>query len=114
MVWFSDQQTSWMVNVKGVVPRVGLCSIMGNYLELGLIILTMMEGELIKLSFIPTILTNIVCPGLVSSLTGIHFGDNYSQKVVTEENGVAMATTQVFKIFEISVSRINFFRFRIN
>ena len=85
---------------------------MGNYLELGLIILTMtmMRGELI----IPTMLTNIVCPGLVSSLTGIHFGDNYSQKVVTEENGVAMATTQVFKIFEIIVSRISFFRFRIN
>ena len=89
---------------------------MGNYFEQGLIILTMimMRGELIKFSFFPTMLTNIVCPGLVSSLTGIHFGDNGSQKVFTEENGVALATTQVFKIFDISVSRINFFRFRIN
>ena len=59
MVWFSDQQTSWMVNVKGVVPRVGLCSIMGNYLELGLIILTLMGGELSKFSFLPPMLTNV-------------------------------------------------------
>ena len=41
-------------------------------------------------------LTN-VWPGPVSSLTGIQFGDNKSQKYVTEENGVALAITQVLK-----------------
>ena len=51
--------------------------IMGHYLELGLIIFIMMGGP-------------------VSSLTGIQFGDNGGQNYVTEENGVAMATTQVF------------------
>ena len=69
---------------------------MGHYLELGLIILTMMGGKLIKFSFLPPMLTNVVCPGPVSSLTGIQFGDNGSQNYVTEENGVAMATIQVF------------------
>ena len=57
---------------------------MGHYFELGLIIFIMMGGP-------------------VSSLTGIQFGDNGGQNYVTEENGVAMATTQVFKIFEIIV-----------
>ena len=38
---------------------------------------------------------NFVFPGAVSSLTGIQFGDNNGQNYVTEENGVAMATTQV-------------------
>ena len=46
-----------------------------------------------------------VCPGPVFCLTAIQFGDNGGQKYVTEENGVAMATTQVFlrKKFEIIV-----------
>ena len=69
---------------------------MGHYFELGLIILTMIGGELIKFSFLPPILTN-VWPGSVSSLAGIQFGDNGGQKFVTEENGVAMATTKVSK-----------------
>ena len=38
---------------------------------------------------------NFVFPGAVSSLTGIQFGDNNGQNYVTQENGVAMATTQV-------------------
>ena len=38
----------------------------------------------------------LVCTGPGSSLTGIQFGDNGSQKSVTEENGVALATTKVF------------------
>ena len=41
--------------------------------------------------------------GLVTSLTGIHFGDNESQNYVTEKNGLALATTEVFEIFEIIV-----------
>ena len=71
---------------------------MGHYLEVGLIIFTLMRGKLIiKFSFLQIILKNyFVCPGQVSSLTGIQFGDNGSQNFVTEENGVAMATTQVF------------------
>ena len=69
---------------------------MGHYFELGLIILTMIGGKLIKFSFLPPILTN-VWPGSVSSLAGIQFGDNGGQKFVTEENGVAMATTKVSK-----------------
>ena len=40
-------------------------------------------------------LKNVVYPGPVSSLTGIQFGDNGGQSYVTEENGVAIATTQV-------------------
>ena len=48
-------------------------------------------------------LTNVVCSGPVFSLTGIQFGDNGGQKYVTEDNGVAMATTEVFKMFEIIV-----------
>ena len=37
-----------------------------------------------------------VYPGSVYSLAGIQFGDNGSQNYVTEKNGVATATTQVF------------------
>ena len=48
-------------------------------------------------------LNHAVCPGPVSSLTAIQFGDNGGQNYVTEENGVAVATTQVFVIFEIIV-----------
>ena len=70
---------------------------MGHYLKLGMIILTMMGGKLIKFSLLPAMLKNVVFPGPVSSLTGIHFGDNGGQKYVTEENGLALATTQVFK-----------------
>ena len=54
-------------------------------------------------------LTNVVWSGQVTSLTGIQFGDNGGQNYITEENGVATATTQVFEIFEISVSRLTFF-----
>ena len=73
---------------------------MGHYLEVGLIIFTLMRGKLIiKFSFLQIILNNyFVRPGPVSSLTGIQFGDNGSQNFVTEENGVAVATTQVFFI----------------
>ena len=60
---------------------------MGQYFELGLIIVTMM-------------MKHVVFPGPVSSLTGIQFGDNGGQKYVTEENGVAMATAQVFLSFK--------------
>ena len=42
-------------------------------------------------------LRTVVCPGPISSLTGIQFGDNGGQHYVTEENGVAMAITEVFK-----------------
>ena len=47
---------------------------------------------------LPIILNLIffVCAAPASSLTGIQFGDNGSQNHVTKENGVAMATTQVF------------------
>ena len=58
-------------------------------------------------------LTNVVCPGPVSSLTGIQFGDNGGQEYVTEDNGLALATTEVFKMFEIIVWRIKI-RFLIN
>ena len=34
---------------------------------------------------------------IVFSLTGIQFGDNGGQNYVTDENGVAVATTQVLK-----------------
>ena len=72
---------------------------MGNYLELGLIILTMMGGKSIQFTFLPIVLKNVVnLPGPVSSLTGIQFGDNGGQKYITEENGVAMATAQVLII----------------
>ena len=66
---------------------------------MGLIIVTLMRGKLIiKFSFLPIILNNyFVCPGPVSSLTGIQFGDNGGQNYVTEENGVALATAQVSK-----------------
>ena len=67
---------------------------MGQYFERGLIIL-MMGGKSIKFSFLQTMIKNFVFPGAVSSLTGIQFGDNNGQNYVTEENGVAMATTQV-------------------
>ena len=40
---------------------------------------------------------------IVLALTGIQFGDNGGQNYITEENGVATATTQVFEIFEIIV-----------
>ena len=33
----------------------------------------------------------------MSCLNGIQFGDNVGQDFVTEENGVAMATAQVWK-----------------
>ena len=69
---------------------------MGHYLELAMIILTMVGGKLIKFSLLPTMLKNVVLPGPVSSLTGIQFGDNGGQKYVTEENGLALATTEVF------------------
>ena len=69
---------------------------MGYYSELGLIILSMTGGKLIKFSFLPIILIFFVSLGSVSSLTGIQFGDNGGQNYVTEENGVAMATIQVF------------------
>ena len=39
---------------------------------------------------------NVVFPAQVSALNGIQFGDNGGQKYVTEENGVALATTEVF------------------
>ena len=48
-------------------------------------------------------LRDVLCPGPVFSLTGIQFGDNGGQNYITEENGVATATTQVFEIFEIIV-----------
>ena len=63
----------------------------------GLIILTMMGGELSKFSLFPPMLTNIVWTGPVSCLTGIQFGDNGGQNYVIEENGVATATTKVSK-----------------
>ena len=69
---------------------------MGYYSELGLIILSMTGGKLIKFSFLPIILKNVVFPAQVSALNGIQFGDNGGQKYVTEENGVALATTEVF------------------
>ena len=70
---------------------------MGHYLELGLIIFIIMGGELkTKFSFL-YFLQIYICAGSVSSLTGIQFGDNGGQVYVTDENGVAMATTQVFK-----------------
>ena len=60
-------------------------------------IFIMMRGKLIiKFSFLPIILIFFVSLGSVSSLTGIQFGDNGGQNYVTEENGVAMATIQVF------------------
>ena len=68
---------------------------MGHYSELGLIILTMMGGELIKFSFLQTMLKHVFCSGPVFSLTGIQFGDNGGQKYVTEDNGLALATTEV-------------------
>ena len=43
-------------------------------------------------------LRTVVSPGPVSSLTGIQFGDNGGQHYVTEENGVARATTKVFRL----------------
>ena len=68
---------------------------------MGPIIFTVMKGKFItKFSFLRLI---FFYGGPVSSLTGIQFGDNGSQNYVTVKNGVAMATTQVFKIFEISV-----------
>ena len=68
---------------------------------MGLIIFTVMKGKFItKFSFLRLI---FIYGGPASSLTGIRFGDNGSQNYVTEENGVAMAMTQVFKIFEIIV-----------
>ena len=68
---------------------------MEQYFELGFIIL-MMGGKSIKFSLLQTMIKkNFVFPGAVSSLTGIQFGDNNGQNYVTEENGVAMATTQV-------------------
>ena len=67
-------------------------------------IFIMMRGKLIiKFSFLPIILIFFVSLGSVSSLTGIQFGDNGGQNYVTEENGVAMATIQVFQIVEIFV-----------
>ena len=54
---------------------------MSLHLELGLVILSVIGG--------------VVFPASVSSLTGIQFGDNGGEKYVTEENGVALATTQV-------------------
>ena len=57
-------------------------------------ILTMMGGNLI---FFPSNNVHLVWSGPVSSLTGIQFGDNGGHKYLTEENGVAMATTQVFE-----------------
>ena len=46
---------------------------------------------------IPIFLDNLVFSGPVSSLTGIQFGDNGSQNYLTDENGVAIATVEVFK-----------------
>ena len=48
-------------------------------------------------------LNNVVNPGPVSSLTGIQFEDNGGQKYVTEENGVAIATTEVLSIYIFEV-----------
>ena len=76
---------------------------MGHNLVLGLIILTMMGGKLMKFSFLPIMLKIVVNPGPVSSLTGIQFGDNGGQKYVTEENGVAIATTEVLSIYIFEV-----------
>ena len=45
---------------------------------------------------IPIFLDNLVFSGPVSSLTGIQFGDNGSQNYLTDENGVAIATVEVF------------------
>ena len=48
-------------------------------------------------------LNNVVNPGPVSSLTGIQFEDNGGQKYVTEQNGVAIATTEVLSIYIFEV-----------
>ena len=69
---------------------------MGHYLVLGLIILTFIEGSINHYSIFYS--KYIVFPGrLTSALTGIQFGDNEAQNYVTEENGVAVASAQVFK-----------------
>ena len=49
-------------------------------------------------------LKNHVFPAPVSSITGIQFGDNGGQNFVTEQNGVAVATTQVRQILEIIIN----------
>ena len=68
---------------------------MRHYLELGLIIFNMMGGISNSKLFGFQQLKEY-CPGPVSSLTGIQFGDNGGQNYVTDENGVAMVTTQVY------------------
>ena len=69
---------------------------MGHYLELGLIPFIIIGGKLIiKFCFLSIFFKNGLCPGPVSALTGIQFGDNGGQIYVTEENGVAVATTEV-------------------
>ena len=74
-------------------------SLIGYYLGLGLIPFIIIGGKSIfKLSIF---FWNVFCPGPVSSLTGIQFGDNGGQVYVTEENGVAMATIEVSLLFEI-------------
>ena len=79
--------------------RMKNLSKMGHYiLEVALIIFTMSQGNLVsKVSFLPIFLDNFVFSGPVSSLTGIQFGDNGSQNYLTDENGVAIATVEVFK-----------------
>ena len=72
-------------------------SLIGHYLEQGLIIFTLIGGKLIKFSFLSRMFKNVVFPVPVSSLTGIQFGDNGGQNYVTKENGVALATTEVFR-----------------
>ena len=72
-------------------------SFLEKHLDLALIILSMMGGKIIKFSFLPTMLKNVVPQGPVSALTGIQFGDNGGQNFVTEKNGVARATTEVLK-----------------
>lgn len=63
-------------------------------LFLTFVIVNMMGGKTYKARHILRPGTNYVFPA--SALTGIEFGDNGVQKYLTEDNGVAVARTEVF------------------